>query len=79
MLEGLRHRPQTTIYTLRKQGFTLRLLLAAERNGHLALDVVAGAGAVRRDSTRPSLRCKRDEDDTGQCSAQLARERRDVL
>ena len=42
LLEWLRTHPETTVHTLRRHRFTLRTITAAERNGHLVLDLAAG-------------------------------------
>jgi len=45
--DWLRGRSHTTINALREQGFTLRLLAAAERDGLVAVDLETGTVQVR--------------------------------
>jgi hypothetical protein len=47
LLDWLRDRSETTVHVLRRQGFTLRMLAAAERDGLVDLDLGAGRVAVR--------------------------------
>ena len=47
LLDWLRGRSETTVYTLRRHGFTLRMVAAAERDGLVDLDLTAGRVAVR--------------------------------
>jgi hypothetical protein len=44
--EWLRGRSETTVHALRRHGFTLRMLAAAERDGLVVLDLPAGRVAV---------------------------------
>jgi hypothetical protein len=45
--EWLRGRSETTVHALRRHGFTLRMVAAAERDGLVVLDLPAGRVAVR--------------------------------
>jgi hypothetical protein len=45
--DWLRGRSETTVHALRKQGFTLRMVVAAERDGLVLVDLQAGRVAVR--------------------------------
>jgi len=45
--EWLRGRTETTVHALRRRGFTLRMVAAAERDGLVVLDLPAGRVAVR--------------------------------
>lgn len=47
LLGWLRGRSETTVHALRRQGFTLRMLAVAERDGLVDLDLPAGRVAVR--------------------------------
>ena len=47
LLDWLRGRSETTVHALRRHGFTLRMLAAAERDGLVNLDLLAGRVAVR--------------------------------
>jgi|tagenome__1003787_1003787.scaffolds.fasta_scaffold20825616_1 hypothetical protein len=58
LLEWLRGRSETTVHALRRQGFTLRMVAAAERDGLVDLDLAAGRVAVR-----PALAAKRPQSD----------------
>lgn len=48
LLEWLCGRSETTVHVLRRQGFTLRMLVKAERDGLVDLDLPAGRVAVRQ-------------------------------
>jgi hypothetical protein len=48
LLDWLRGRSETTVHALRRQGFTLRMVAAAERDGLVDLDLCAGRVAIRR-------------------------------
>jgi hypothetical protein len=48
LLDLLRHRPETTIHALRGQRFTLRIIAALERDGHLTVDYRTGRVAARQ-------------------------------
>ncbi len=45
--DWLRGQSETTVHVLRRQGFTLRMVAAAERDGLVNLDLRAGRVAVR--------------------------------
>ena len=47
LVEWLRGRSETTVHALRRRGFTLRMVAAAERDGLVDLDLRAGRVAVR--------------------------------
>jgi hypothetical protein len=47
LLDWLRGRPETTVHALRRQGFTLRMVVAAERDGVVDVDLRAGRVVVR--------------------------------
>jgi hypothetical protein len=47
LLDWLHGRRETTVHALRRRGFTLRLVAAAERDGLVELDLPAGRVAVR--------------------------------
>ncbi len=47
LLDWLRNRSETTVHVLRRQGFTLRMVVAAERDGLVDVDLGAGRVAVR--------------------------------
>jgi hypothetical protein len=47
LVEWLRGRSETTVHALRRAGFTLRLVAAAERDGVVDVDLRAGRVAVR--------------------------------
>ena len=47
LLEWLRGRSETTVHALRRRGFTLRMVAAAERDGLVVLDLPAGRVAVQ--------------------------------
>jgi hypothetical protein len=47
LLAWLRGRSETTVHALRRHGFTLRMVAAAERDGLVDLDLPAGRVAVR--------------------------------
>jgi hypothetical protein len=47
LLDWLRGRSETTVHALRRHGFTLRMVAAAERDGVVELDLRAGRVAVR--------------------------------
>jgi hypothetical protein len=47
LLDWLRERSETTVHALRRNGFTLRMVAAAERDGVVELDLRAGRVAVR--------------------------------
>jgi len=47
LLDWLRDRSETTVHVLRRQGFTLRMIVAAERDGLVDLDLGAGWVGVR--------------------------------
>jgi hypothetical protein len=47
LVDWLRGRPETTVHALRRQGFTLRMVAAAERDGLIDVDLRAGRVAVR--------------------------------
>jgi hypothetical protein len=47
LLDWLRDRSETTVHVLRRQGFTLRMIVAAERDGLVDLDLDAGWVGVR--------------------------------
>jgi hypothetical protein len=42
LVAWLRDRPVTTVHALRREGFTLRLVAAAERDGVVDVDLDAG-------------------------------------
>ena len=46
LLDWLRGRSETTVHTLRRHGFTLRMVAAAERDGLVDLDLPAGRVVV---------------------------------
>jgi hypothetical protein len=46
-VEWLHHRRETTVHALRRQGFTLRMIVAAEKEGIVDLDLHAGRVSVR--------------------------------
>jgi hypothetical protein len=47
LLEWLRGRSETTVHALRRHGFTLRMVAAAERDGLVRVDLPAGRVAIR--------------------------------
>lgn len=47
LTEWLHDRPETTVHALRRKGFTLRMVAAAEKDGLVDLDLRAGRVAVR--------------------------------
>ena len=47
LLAWLRDRPETSVHTLRRHRFTLRMIAAAEREGLVAVDLEAGTVAMR--------------------------------
>jgi hypothetical protein len=47
LLEWLRQRPVASIHALQQQRFSLRMLAAAEKDGLVVLDLVAGRVAAR--------------------------------
>lgn len=47
LLDWLRGRSVTTIHTLRHHRFTLRMIVAAERDGWVAVDLEDGTVAIR--------------------------------
>jgi hypothetical protein len=47
LLEWLRGRSDTSVHALRRQGFTLRMVVAAQRAGVVDVDLQAGRVAVR--------------------------------
>jgi hypothetical protein len=47
LLDWLRGRRETTVHVLRRQGFTLRMVAAAAREGLVDLDLPAGRVAIR--------------------------------
>jgi hypothetical protein len=47
LLEWLRGRSTTTVHALRRQRFSLRMIVTAERDGHVAVDLETGRVAVR--------------------------------
>jgi hypothetical protein len=47
LLEWLGGRSETTVHALRRHGFTLRMVAAAERDGFVDLDLPAGRVALR--------------------------------
>lgn len=47
LVEWLRGRSETTVHALRRQGFTLRMVAAAERDGVVDVDYRAGQVRVR--------------------------------
>jgi hypothetical protein len=53
LLDWLRGRTETTVHALRREGFTLRLLTAAERDGVVEVDLLAGRILVREAIDRP--------------------------
>lgn len=46
LLEWLRHRPVTTVHSLRRQRFTLRMIAEVARDGIVDLDLCTGRVAV---------------------------------
>jgi hypothetical protein len=56
LVDWLRGRQETTVHALRREGFTLRLLAAAERDGIVDLDLQTGRVVVRASpgGSRPS-------------------------
>ena len=48
LVEWLRGRRVTTVHVLRKHRFTLRVIVAAERDGLIALDLETGTVTLRR-------------------------------
>jgi hypothetical protein len=60
LLDWLQGRSETTVHILRRHGFTLRMLAAAEREGFVDLDLTAGRVAVRPESG--ALRAAADAD-----------------
>ena len=66
LLEWLQGRPVTTLHALQKRRFTLRLVTAAEREGHVAVDLATGTVSVRTaDSSRPRCLDPRPEGKRG--------------
>ena len=51
LLEWLRHHPQTTVHALRRQRFTLRLVVAAAREGLAEVDLHTGVVTTRQSGT----------------------------
>ncbi|WP_138734883.1 hypothetical protein [Modestobacter excelsi] len=47
LLDWLRGRSEASVHALRREGFTLRMIAAAERAGVLDVDLIAGRVVVR--------------------------------
>jgi hypothetical protein len=50
LLDWLRGRSETTVHALRRRGFTLRMVVAAERDGLVDLDLRAGRVVIRQET-----------------------------
>lgn len=53
LVDWLRGRPEATVHALRREGFTLRLVMAAERDGAVDVDLPAGRVVVRPATHEP--------------------------